>query len=226
MLSDVVGLDRRHLPALHRRDPALGVQHGDADLRACRRRPARPRHRYRPRWRRRWSRCSPRRASTSSNIAARSCIAKSLKARVGPWNSSSSQSSRAEMRKRCGGRMVELGIGAPGQAREIGLVEAACGEGRQQAGGQRRVVERRAWRAARRAAKAGQLSGTNRPPSSARPASSTSSKLRAPGLAAGADIVDHANHPHGRDALRREPARAQGCGADRARLELQADSPR
>src|SRR3954447_15784683 len=37
--------------------------------------------------------------------------------------------------------MVETGVGAPRKAQEIGLVEAACGEGREQASRQRRVVE-------------------------------------------------------------------------------------
>ena len=110
-VEDVGRLHGGHLPPLHRRDPAMRVQHGDADAAACRRRRGRRRPRCRPRWRRRWSPArrggpGPRRTSR-----ARSCIAKSLKARVGPWNSSSSQSSAAELAQGCGGGMGEAGIG-------------------------------------------------------------------------------------------------------------------
>ena len=46
-----------------------------------------------------------------------SCSAKSLKASVGPWNSSSSQSFGPSWRKRRDGGMVEAGIGARDQPR-------------------------------------------------------------------------------------------------------------
>ena len=39
-----------------------------------------------------------------------------------------------EMAQGCGGGMVEVGIGAPGQPQQVGLVEAAHGERRQQRG--------------------------------------------------------------------------------------------
>ncbi len=39
-----------------------------------------------------------------------------------------------QMAQGCGGGMVEIGIGTPGQPQQIGLVEAANGEGGQQAG--------------------------------------------------------------------------------------------
>ena len=134
--------------------------------------------------------CSPRRARTSSNIAARSCIAKSLKARVGPWNSSSSQSSPAEMAQGCGGGMVEVGIGAPGQPQQVGLVEAAGGEGGQQAGRECRVVE---------PAQRSQLAGGEgrpalrheQPAILGEPGQQHLLEAAPPGLAAGADVVDH-----------------------------------
>ena len=80
---------RRHLPPLHRRDAAVGKEDEDVGALRGRGTPRSRRRRCRPRSRRRSSRARRARQRTWSMSRARNCIARSLKASVGPWNSSS-----------------------------------------------------------------------------------------------------------------------------------------
>ena len=82
-----------------------------------------------------------------------------------------------EVAQGCRGGVAETGVGRAGEAIELAAVEASFGEGCEDRGGQCRIVERLQLG---QTCKTGNESGTNRPPSSARPASSTSSKLRRP----------------------------------------------
>ena len=91
-VADIRRRHRRHLPALHLAGAAVRVQDDDVDARRGRRRPRSRPSRYRRRSRRRWSRARRARASTWSNSRPSSCIAMSLKASVGPWNSSCTNS--------------------------------------------------------------------------------------------------------------------------------------
>ena len=59
---------------------------------------------------------SPRSASTWSISRARSCIATSLKASVGPWNSSRIAQAAVELDQRRDGRVAEAGVGVAGHA--------------------------------------------------------------------------------------------------------------
>ena len=86
--------------------------------------------------------------------------------------------------------MVEIGIGAPGQPQQIGLVEAAHGEGGQQPGRERRVVQ---------PAQRPQLAGGEgrpalrheQPAILGEPGQQHVLEAAPPGLAARADVVDH-----------------------------------
>ena len=109
------------------------------------------RRRYRPRSRRRWSVRSPRAASTWSISRARSCIATSLKASVGPWKSSSTKGSHAELRQRRDGGMAEGAVGLARHAGEIGLGDRIADE---TARSPRRRPRHRAGRRSRRSSAA------------------------------------------------------------------------
>ena len=87
-VGDVRRGHRGHLPALHLADAVVRVQEHDVDAVAAGARPRWRRSRCRPRWRRRSLRAASRAASTWSNRRPSSCSAMSLKASVGPWNSS------------------------------------------------------------------------------------------------------------------------------------------
>ena len=66
--------------------------------------------------------------STWSISRATNCIARSLKASVGPWNSSSTNRLGAELDERRGGRMAEGAVGLARHAREIGFGNARADE--------------------------------------------------------------------------------------------------
>ena len=102
-------------------------------------RPRPPRRRCRPRWPRRWSCARRALASTWSISRARSCIATSLKASVGPWNSSSMKVPGAELRERRDGRMAERVVGFARHAGEIGRRDRVAGEPADHVGGDLRV---------------------------------------------------------------------------------------
>ena len=64
-----------------------------------------------------------------SKSRPRSCSARSLKASVGPWNSSSSQSSLVELDERRHRAMAEAGVGLGDERRRAALADdAAAGE--------------------------------------------------------------------------------------------------
>ena len=88
---DIVVSDRRHLLALHVGDAAMRIEDEDVDAVQARETPRSPRRRCRRRSRRRWWRADSASPSTSFIMRPRSCIARSLKASVGPWNSSSTK---------------------------------------------------------------------------------------------------------------------------------------
>ena len=88
---DVVVRRRRHHAALHVGDAAVRKQHDEVDAARGRGTPRPRRRRCRPRSRPRWWRARRARSSAWSISRARNCIARSLKASVGPWNSSSTK---------------------------------------------------------------------------------------------------------------------------------------
>ena len=95
-----------------------------------------------------------------------------------------------EMAQGRGGGMVEIGIGAPGQPQQIGLVEAANGEGRQQPGGERRVVE--PAHGAQLVGREGRPAlGHEQPAILGEPGQQHLLEAAPPGLAARADVMDH-----------------------------------
>ena len=72
---------------------------------------------------------SPRCSSTWSISRATSCMARSLKASVGPWNSSSTNRLGRELRERRGRRMAERAVGLARHAGEIGFRDGGADEG-------------------------------------------------------------------------------------------------
>lgn len=86
--------------------------------------------------------------------------------------------------------MVELGIGAPGQAAKFGLVEAAFGERRQEARGQRRIVEVAAG-AQLLGGEAGPSLGYEQAAVLGKPGQQHVLEAATAGLAASADVMDH-----------------------------------
>ena len=83
----------------------------------------------------------PRCVSTWSNSRPTSCSATSLKASVGPWNSSISQRPAVDLLQRHHRLVAEAGIGFGRQAREIVLRDGVAEERLHDAGGQCRIVE-------------------------------------------------------------------------------------
>ena len=71
---------------------------------------------------------SPRAASTWSISRAKSCIARSLNASVGPWNSSSDEGVHAELRQRRDRGMAKIAIGLARHAGEIGFADGIADE--------------------------------------------------------------------------------------------------
>ena len=71
---------------------------------------------------------SPRCASAWSISRARNCIARSLNASVGPWNSSSTKRVGAKLRQRRDRRMTERAVGVVRHAREVGIRDRAADE--------------------------------------------------------------------------------------------------
>jgi hypothetical protein len=71
---------------------------------------------------------SPRRASAASNSWPISCMAKSLNASVGPWNSSSRKWFGQLLQRRARG-MAEARIGARDEVGELGIGEGVADEG-------------------------------------------------------------------------------------------------
>ena len=95
-----------------------------------------------------------------------------------------------QMAQRGGGGMVEVGIGAPGQPQQIGLVEAANGEGGQQSGRERRVVQ--PTQGPQLVSGKGRPAlGHEQPAILGEPGQQHLLEAAAPGLAARADIMDH-----------------------------------
>ena len=115
---------------------------------------------------------SPRSASTWSNSRPTSCRATSLNASVGPWNSSSSQWWSPICTSGTTAAWRNVAYASSHSRSERRVVDLAADE-------RRHDRARRARRTSRRPAtsgSAGHVAGTYRPPSVARPASSTSAK--------------------------------------------------
>ena len=74
---------------------------------------------------------APCRLRKNSNSRPSSCIATSLKASVGPWNSSSSQSLAASWRSGAIGGMIEAGVGRLDQRAQLGRAQILADERRQ-----------------------------------------------------------------------------------------------
>ena len=104
---------------------------------------------------------SPRCASAWSISRARNCIARSLKASVGPWNSSSTKVPGAELRQRRDRRMAERAVGLVRHARR-GRRPRSCSptNGRDHLAGDLGVRPPGQARRSASGEKTGQVSGT------------------------------------------------------------------
>ena len=155
----VVGRGRHHAAAARRRCGPAGTARTGRRARG-RGTPRPPRRRCRRRSRTTMVVRSPRAASTWSISRASSCIATSLKASVGPWNSSSRKMLAPICDERRDGRMAE---GAVGLARHAATGRPRRSRRRRTAGSPRRPPRHRAGRRSPRSSPAsscGQLSGT------------------------------------------------------------------